>query len=190
MLGGREEGAGWWDWEHYSGREEDGVLDGPVGDWRPDLINKSAENNSLDLNMEGEDADLLAAPKEPKVGSASVSGARATLKKMQVTEFRPCWPPDAFFFGGGVICGWKAIKVWKLGPSNGTGMKYRPKPHYLSMSSEKSRVFQNPLFGEPVVWTPDSRGFRHFRGFRDFRESSTQLVLCNSPSCLRCFHYS
>ena len=31
------------------------------------------------------------------------------------------------------------------------------------------RVFPNPLFGEPVVSTPDSRGFRHFHGFRDFR---------------------
>ena len=28
-----------------------------------------------------------------------------------------------------------------------------------------NRVFLNPLFGEPVVCTPDSRGFRHFRGF-------------------------
>ena len=33
------------------GREEDGGLEGPVGDWRPDLVNKSAENKSLDFNM-------------------------------------------------------------------------------------------------------------------------------------------
>ena len=46
------------------------------------------------------------------------------------------------------------------------------------------RVFLNPWFGEPVVCTLDSRGFRHFRGFRDFRESSTQLLVC---SCLRRF---
>ena len=30
------------------------------------------------------------------------------------------------------------------------------------------RVFLNPSFGELVVCTLDSRGFRHFRGFRDF----------------------
>ena len=29
-------------------------------------------------------------------------------------------------------------------------------------------IISNPLLGEPVVCTPDSRGFRHFRGFRDF----------------------
>ena len=46
-----------------------------------------------------------------------------------------------------------------------------------------SRVFLNPWFGEPVVCTLDSHGFRHFRGFRDFRESSTQLLVC---SCLNC----
>ena len=39
------------------------------------------------------------------------------------------------------------------------------------------RVFLNPWFGEPMVCTLDSRGFRHFRGFRDFRESSTQLLV-------------
>ena len=27
-------------------------LEGPVGDWRPDLVNKIAENNSLDSNMQ------------------------------------------------------------------------------------------------------------------------------------------
>ena len=43
------------------------------------------------------------------------------------------------------------------------------------------RVFLNPWFGEPVVCTLDSRGFRHFRDFRDFRESSSCL------SCLRRF---
>ena len=43
----------------------------------------------------------------------------------------------------------------------------------------KFRVFLNPWFGEPVVCTLDSRGFRHFRGFRDFRESSTQLLVCS-----------
>ena len=36
------------------------------------------------------------------------------------------------------------------------------------------RAFLNPLFGEPVLCTPDSRGVCHFRGFRDFRFSSTQ----------------
>ena len=49
------------------------------------------------------------------------------------------------------------------------------------------RVFLNPWFGEPVVCTLDSRGFRHFRGFRDFRESSTQLLVCSCLSCLRRF---
>ena len=51
MLGGREEGAGWWAWEHYPGREEVGGLEGAVGHWHPDLINKSAENYSLDFNI-------------------------------------------------------------------------------------------------------------------------------------------
>ena len=45
----------------------------------------------------------------------------------------------------------------------------------------------NPWFGEPVVCTLDSRGFRHFRGFRDFCESSTQLLVCSCLSCLRRF---
>ena len=49
MLGGREQGAGWWVWEHYPGREEVAGLEGAVGDWRPDLVNKTAENNSLIL---------------------------------------------------------------------------------------------------------------------------------------------
>ena len=43
------------------------------------------------------------------------------------------------------------------------------------------RVFLNPWFGEPVVCTLDSRGFRHFRGFRDVRESSTQFLVCSCP---------
>ena len=51
MLGGREEGAGWWAWEHSPGKEEVGGLDGVAGDWRPDLVNKSAENNSLDFSI-------------------------------------------------------------------------------------------------------------------------------------------
>ena len=47
MLGGRE-GAGWWAWEHSPGRKR---LEGAVGDWRPDLGNRSAENNSLGFNI-------------------------------------------------------------------------------------------------------------------------------------------
>ena len=46
------------------------------------------------------------------------------------------------------------------------------------------RVFLHPWFGEPVVCTLDSRGFRHFRGFRDFGNSSTQLLVCSCLSCL------
>ena len=46
------------------------------------------------------------------------------------------------------------------------------------------RVFLNPWFGEPVVCTLDSRGFRNFRGFRDFRESSARLLVCSYLSCL------
>ena len=57
----------------------------------------------------------------------------------------------------------------------------------LACHREKSRVFLNPWFGEPVVCTLDSRGFRHFRGFRDFRESSTQLLVFSCPRCLRRF---
>ena len=49
------------------------------------------------------------------------------------------------------------------------------------------RAFLNPWFGEPVVCTLDSRGFRHFRGFRDFHESSTQLLVFSCPRCLRRF---
>ena len=56
-----------------------------------------------------------------------------------------------------------------------------------SVWSLSCRVFLNPWFGEPVVCTLDSRGFRHFRGFRDFRESSTQLLVCSCLSCLRRF---
>ena len=52
---------------------------------------------------------------------------------------------------------------------------------------EKNRVFLNPWFGEPVVCTLDSRGFRHFRGFRDFREARTQLLVFSCPRCLRRF---
>ena len=50
-----------------------------------------------------------------------------------------------------------------------------------------SQVFLNPLFGEPVVCPLDSRGFCHVCGFRDFCESSSQLLVCSSLSCLRCF---
>ena len=49
------------------------------------------------------------------------------------------------------------------------------------------RAFLNLWFGEPVVCTLDSRGFRHFRGFRDLRESSTELLVCSCLSCLRRF---
>ena len=51
----------------------------------------------------------------------------------------------------------------------------------------KTRVFLNQRFGEPVVYNPDSRGFRHFRGFCDLRESSTQLLVCSCLSSLRRF---
>ena len=62
------------------------------------------------------------------------------------------------------------------------------KPNLGAQSrGNKNRVFLNPWFGEPVVCTLDSRGFRHFRGFRDFRESSTQLLVCSCLSCLRRF---
>ena len=37
---------------------------------------------------------------------------------------------------------------------------------------QENRVFLNPLFGEPVVCTPDSCGFRHFWGFRDISVKS------------------
>ena len=37
--------------ERHPWREEVGGLEGAVGDWRPDLVNKSAENNSLDFNI-------------------------------------------------------------------------------------------------------------------------------------------
>ena len=43
--------AGWWAWECCPGKEEVGGLEGAVGDCRADLVNKSAENNSLDFNM-------------------------------------------------------------------------------------------------------------------------------------------
>ena len=60
----------------------------------------------------------------------------------------------------------------------------------LAFSGENKafgRVFSNPLFGEPVVCTLDSLGFRHCRGMRDFREPSTQLLVCSCLSCLRHF---
>ena len=44
---------------------------------------------------------------------------------------------------------------------------------YKSFTESKMyRVFLNPLFGESVVYTPDSRGFHHLRGFRDFSQKS------------------
>ena len=55
LLGGREEGAGLWAWEHSFGRVEVVVFEGAVGDWR--LVNKSAENNSLDFNMSEKDPE-------------------------------------------------------------------------------------------------------------------------------------
>ena len=64
--------------------------------------------------------------------------------------------------------------------------------NYTNGQSEsfKFRVFLNPWFGESVVCTLDSRGFRPFRGFRDFRKSSTQLLVCSCLSCLRHFRHS
>ena len=47
VLNGKEEGSGWWAWEHYPGREEVGGLEGAVGDWPPDLVNRSAEKTPL-----------------------------------------------------------------------------------------------------------------------------------------------
>ena len=41
------------------------------------------------------------------------------------------------------------------------------------------------FFGEPVVCSPDSCGFRHFRGFRDCRQSNTKLLVCSCLSCPR-----
>ena len=32
------------------------------------------------------------------------------------------------------------------------------------------RCPKTPLFGEPMVCSPDFRGFRHFRGFRDLSD--------------------
>ena len=59
VLGEREEGAGRRgagrrDWEHYPEREELLGLEDALGDnhWQPDLVNKSAENNPFDFNME------------------------------------------------------------------------------------------------------------------------------------------
>ena len=37
----------------FFGREEVAGLEGAVWDWRSDLVNKSAENNSLDSNLSG-----------------------------------------------------------------------------------------------------------------------------------------
>ena len=45
MLGGRR--AGWWAWEHYSGRKEVGGLEGALRDWPPDLVNTSADKKRL-----------------------------------------------------------------------------------------------------------------------------------------------
>ena len=45
------------------------------------------------------------------------------------------------------------------------------------------RVFLNLLFAEPVVCTPDSRGFHHFRDSCDFHLFSTQAS-CAQASCL------
>ena len=39
MLSGREVGAGWWAWEHCSGREEVVGLERAVGDWRSESEN-------------------------------------------------------------------------------------------------------------------------------------------------------
>ena len=47
----------------------------------------------------------------------------------------------------------------------------------LDCSSGKNRVFLTALFGEPVVSTLDSLGFRHCLGFRDFHcEHSTPCL--------------
>ena len=71
---------------------------------------------------------------------------------------------------GGGLC------LWNLGSARGPfSVKKRP------LSDENALP---PWFGEPVVCTLDSRGFRHFRGFREFRESSTQLLVCSCLSCL------
>ena len=42
-------------------------------------------------------------------------------------------------------------------------------------AERKTRVFLNPWFGEPVVCTLDSHGFRHFRDFRKFQHSTLCL---------------
>ena len=46
-------------------------------------------------------------------------------------------------------------------------------------------IFGVEFFGEPVVCSPDSCGFRHFRGFRDCRQSNTKLLVCSCLSCPR-----
>ena len=48
MLRGRDEGRGGGLGSISSEREEVGGLEGAAGDWLPDLVDKSAENNSLD----------------------------------------------------------------------------------------------------------------------------------------------
>ena len=48
VLGGREEAAVWRAWEHYPGMKEVGSWRA-VRAWRPDLVNQSAEKNSLDF---------------------------------------------------------------------------------------------------------------------------------------------
>ena len=45
-IGGRE-GVGWWAWRRSPGAGRAYGLEGAAGDWRPDLVNKSAQNNSL-----------------------------------------------------------------------------------------------------------------------------------------------
>ena len=79
-------------------------------------------------------------------------------------------------------------KVYVLFPSlSHLSQKLRKGVGGPRIVSPFSRVFLNPWFGEPVVCTLDSRGFRHCRGFRDFRESSTRLLVCSCLNCLRRF---
>ena len=81
------------------------------------------------------------------------------------------------------------VSLAKLG--QGTEKSANNQPQLFQAAEHRLKVseglFLNPWFGEPVVCTLDSRGFRHFRGFRDFRESSTQLLVCSCLSCLRRF---
>ena len=41
------------------------------------------------------------------------------------------------------------------------------------------RVFLNPLFGEPLVCTPDSRGFRHVKG-QDKKTNKLKLFVAEN----------